>query len=151
MMLEEVLRYINNRFDRDAHGCLYGSKRGTFEVEGGSLDADWLANGQYYWIEGSMYNDGLHQHPDDQMHDETFDGSIFLLAIPKYVVDIAEEIDDWLEANAKALGGPYQSESFGGYTYTLAGKGNGDVPASEWQAKFGARLRQFRKLGRDWV
>lgn len=151
MTLEEVLRYINNRFDKDAHDCPYGSKCGTFEVKNGSLDADWLADRQYYWIEGSLFNDGLHMHPDDELRDEVFDGRIITLAIPKQVVEIAGEIDNWAQTNAKALNGPYQSESFGGYSYSLAGNGGGDVPTSEWQAKFGPRLRQFRKLSRDWV
>lgn len=150
-MLEEVLRYINNRFDRDAHDRPYGVKSGTFTIEGGSLSADWLADGQYYWLEGSLYNDGLHLYPDGDMADEVFNGKVILLAIPRQVVAIADEVDSWTTANAKALNGPYQSESFGGYSYSLAGASGGDVPTSEWQAKFGPRLRQFRKLSRDWV
>lgn len=150
-MLEEVLRYINNRFDRDAHDVPYGSREGKFTIEDGLLGIDWMADGTYYWIEGSLFNDGLHIHPDDELRDEVFDGTILTLSIPRQVVEIAAEIDDWMDANARVLSGPYQSESFGGYSYTLAGSNASGVPEAAWQAKFGPRLRQFRKMSRNWV
>lgn len=152
-MLEELLRYINNRFDRDPRGVPYGSKSGSFKVEGGTLEIDGLLEGQYYWVEGSAFNDGLHQYQGGDMHDEEFDGKITFLVIPPAVTAIASEIERWLDNNEKALSGPYQSESFGGYSYTLAqgtSQGNENAPTA-WQSKFGARLRPWRKLSRDWT
>lgn len=151
-MLEEVLRYINNRFDRDKNGTLYGYADGEFSISNGSLELEDVLAGQYFWVEGSVLNDGLHQYPDTEMQDETFNGRIYKLVIPKAVVDLAQEVSDWCTANAGNLNGPYQSESFGGYSYSLKGSSsNGEVPASAWQVQFGARLRPYRKISRDWV
>ena len=152
-MLEEVLRYVNNRFDRRADGSYVGSVSGRFSVEGGMLDVDGPKPGQYYWLEGSTLNDGLHLHPDNDMADEEFEGTVTLLAVPRAVVALADEIGEWCEANAEAIGGPYQSESFGGYSYTRAqgGSSGNETPSAAWQVQFGARLRPYRKLARDWV
>ncbi len=43
--------------------------------------------------------------------------------------------------------GPYQSESFGGYTYTMkADNGGGNGGATSWQSAFAARMNKWRKL-----
>lgn len=152
-MLEEVMRYINNRFDRDSNGDFYGYVDGDFTVEGGTLEIDGLIDGQYFWVEGSVLNDGLHLYPASDMQDETFTGRIVFLVVPNAVAGLAGEIDAWCEANAYAISGPYQSESFGGYSYTRASggtQGNENASAA-WQAQFGARLRPWRKLAREWV
>lgn len=152
-MLEEVLRYINNRFDADSRGVPYGSVSGAFEIAGGTLDIDGLADGQYFWVEGSVLNDGLHKYPDTGMRDESFEGTIVFLVVPRAVEGLAADIEEWCEQNSDAIGGPYQSESFGGYSYTMAqgsAEGN-ETPPAAWQVRYGARLRPWRKLRRDWV
>lgn len=153
-MLEQVLRYINNRFDRDPYGYEYGSVSGAFTIEGGSLAVDKLLDGQYYWIEGSALNDGLHLYPSTDLNDETFRGKVIFLVIPNSVIDLAAQIGQWCERNADIIDSPMQSESFGGYSYTKKG-GNAstsnETPSEAWQIQFGARLRQFRKLSREWV
>lgn len=145
-MLEEMLRYINNRFE-------VAYLDGTFAIEDGKMELDAAIEGQYFWVEGSILNDGLHLNPADGMQDELFTGRIWLLAIPRAVIELAEEAEGWCEANAETLASPYQSESFGGYSYTIASSGTqgNEAPASAWQTQFGARLRPFRKLSRDWV
>lgn len=145
-MLEEVLRYINNRFERD-------HLHGLFSVEGGTIDSPSIQEGQYFWVEGSMFNDGLHQHPDFGMRDEEFEGSIWLLAVPASVVEIAAEIREWQGKNTDITNSPYQSESFGGYSYSKAQGGveGNETPPAAWQTQFGARLRPYRKLSRDWL
>ena len=152
-MLEEVLRYVNNRFDYRADGTPVGSVSGEFSIHGGTMQVDGLLEGQWFWVDGSVLNDGLHQYPDDDMADEDFDGTVVFLAVPQAVVELADEIEAWCAANADAIGGPYQSESFGGYSYSkVAGGAQGnEAPAAAWQLQFGARLRPYRKLSRDWV
>lgn len=145
-MLEEVLRYINNRFERDLY-------HGIFTVENGRLELEDAMDGQYFWVEGSVFNDGLHLYPDNGMRDEEFVGSVWLLAVPEQVVEIASEIRDWTGRNADVISSPYQSESFGGYSYSKAqgGTEGNELQPSAWQSQFGARLRPFRKLSRDWT
>ena len=149
MFLEEVLRYVNNRFEME-------EVHGAFSVSGGSLDVPDALEGQYYWVEGSVLNDGLHLHPDTAMRDEDFTGRVVLLAVPRALADLADEIEEWNSEHASEIDGPYQSESFGGYSYTKSdalrdGQESADGAKTAWQAKFGPRLRTFRKLSRDWV
>lgn len=142
-MLEEVLRYVNNRFERS-------SEEGTFAISGGVLDIPAL-EGQYYWIEGSALNDGLHLHPAGDLEDEEFDGKVTLLAVPKALVELAAEIEQWNADNARVVDSPLASESFGGYSYTKMGASSGtETPQAAWQVQFGGRLRPYRKLARWW-
>lgn len=152
-MLEEAMRYVNNRFDRDRDGVAIGSLNGEFTASGGSMFVPGLKDGQWFWVEGSDLNDGLHQYPADDLVDETFKGRVVFLRVPKAFRELADEIEEWCTANADAIGGPYQSESFGGYSYSKAtgGTQGNEMPAAAWQVQFGARLRPYRKLSRDWV
>lgn len=143
-MLEDVLAYINNRFER-------GTVSGTFTVSNGTMEVAGAQEGQYFWVEGSVFNDGLHRYPDKRMADETFTGNVVLLAVPKAVITIAADIEAWCEEHAETLEGPYKSESFGGYTYQKedsVGADGGYRPV--WASKFGPRLRRWRKLSKDW-
>ena len=152
-MLEEAMRYVNNRFDRDAQGNWVGSRSGAFSIADGSLEIVGVPEGQYYWVEGSALNDGLHRMGDSDMDDEDFEGRVVLLRVPKAFSELCAEIAAWNEANASVLDSPLQSESFGGYSYSKASGGaqGNETPAAGWQLHFGARLRPFRKLSRDWV
>lgn len=152
-MLEEVMRYINNRFDEDAHGIPYGSASGSFSIEGGTLEVDGLQEGQWFWVEGSVLNDGLHLYRDTDLRDEQFEGRVVFLRVPDAVVRLADEIEGWCAANAATIGSPLQSESFGGYSYSRAAGGaqGNETPATAWQLQFGAMLRPYRKLAREWV
>lgn len=119
-MLEQVLRYLNNWFLVPD-----GVHSGTFEIEGGSIALPFLSVGQYFRIMGSVFNDGLHQHPANNLVDESFEGAIWALAVPNAVVALSEEMEAWQEKNGAASAGPYQSESFGGYSYSRATGANG--------------------------
>ena len=150
--MEEAMRYVDNRFDRRADGSAVGSASGPFSVSGGTLEVGGLADGQWFWVEGSALNDGLWQYPPESMSDEDFDGTVTFLAVPRAFSSLCAEIARWSADNAEAISSPYQSESFGGYSYTMAGASSGaETPAAAWQSHFGARLRPFRKLSRDWV
>lgn len=140
MMLEEVLRYLRNWFVLPS-----GVHAGRFVVERGGLTLPFLQDGQYFRVAGSVLNDGVYQYPAEDMADEAFDGTVWALAVPKAVLELAEEIAAWQEQNGGAAASPYQSESFGGYTYTkAAGPVTGE--AATWQNAFAGRLSQWRKL-----
>lgn len=138
-MLEQVLRHLNNWFLLEIH-------EGTFTVENGGVTLPFLQNGQYFRIVGSVFNDGLHQYPAVDLTDETFTGSVWALAVPKAVIDLSVEIDAWQEKNGEAVASPYQSESFGGYSYTKRSAGSDDSALNGWQGAFKSRLNDWRKL-----
>lgn len=138
-MLENVLRHLKNWFFREA-------RSGTYTVTGGGLELDFLQMGQYFRIVGSVFNDGVYQYNDElALTDETFSGEIWALAIPKAFLDLVAEIELWQTKYGAAATGPFQSESFGGYSYTLKSGGT-DSSGVSWQSAFAARLNQWRKL-----
>lgn len=138
-MLEELLRALRNWF-----AC--GKATGRIRVEGGALvppEGLSLADGQYLRVQGSVFNDGLHRWPCTDLTDEEFVGTVWALAVPRAVIDLADEIEAWQTEHAEELDSPYASESFGGYSYTRVG-GNGS-PIT-WRQQFKARLDPWRKL-----
>ena len=139
-MLEQVLHYLKNWFPVSD-----GKHYGTFTVKDGKMDLPFLQIGQDSRVIGSVFNDGLHQYPSADLATETFTGCILALAVPKAVVDLADEIKQWNDKNASIVTGPYQSESFGGYSYTLKADGGAEGGTS-WQSTFAGRLNQWRKL-----
>ena len=138
-MLEQVLRHLNNWFLVEIH-------EGTFTVENGSIALPFLLTHQYFRIVGSVLNDGLHQYPAVDLTDETFTGSVWALAVPKAVIDLSVEIEAWQEKNGEAVASPYQSESFGGYSYAKRSAGSDGSALNGWQDAFRDRLNDWRKL-----
>lgn len=141
-MLEQLLDYIHNYFVRQKHW-------GKFSVTDGNLDCDFLQNGQYYKVVGSVFNDGVHQYPSTGLIDEDFCGEVWAMAVPPAVIALSDEIDEWLSKYGEVQNSPYQSESFGGYSYTKAsGAGNNGnaEPGATWQSVFRTRLNHWRKI-----
>lgn len=139
-MLEQVLREIRNWFIVDG-----GIHSGNYTIEDGGITLPFLADGQYFRIIGSVFNDGLHQYPAAGLVDEEFSGAIWALAIPPAVVDLADEIGAWQEKNGEAASGIYQSESFGGYSYSKA-TDSASGGAVTWQSVFKRQLSAWRKI-----
>lgn len=117
-------------------------KYGKFSIEGGAITnaPEELAYGQYYRIVGSLFNDGVHQFGIDDLRDENFNGSVWLMAVPSEVLDLVDEISKWEKQNADILNNPYNSESYGGYSYTK------DPNQSTWQKAFSSALSRWRKI-----
>lgn len=136
-MLDEILAEIRNYFVVKVHS-------GDFEVIGGRLSPlDFLQNGQYFRIVGSVMNDGVYRYPYSGLTDETFSGEIWALAVPPTLIALAADIEEY-EKKAKETVSPYSSESFGGYSYTKATDSNGS-PLS-WEKVFAKRLNKWRKI-----
>lgn len=142
-MLEQVLDFIHNYFEKE----IYTQK---FKIESGSLvDVDFIRQDQYYRIKGSIFNDGVHQfgNPADLLTDEEFDGTIWTMAVPPAVIDLANDIKSYVDEYADKLNSPYSSESFGGYSYSKAtGTDNHGNDVTSWQSKFASRLNHWRKI-----
>ena len=139
-MLEQVLMHLKNWFLVPG-----GIHEGTYTIEDGGITLPFLANGQYFRICGSVFNDGLHQYPSGDLRNETFDGTVWALAIPRSVIELAVEIETWETKNGDASVSPYQSESFGGYSYSKATDAE-TGGAVTWQTAFRSRLNAWRKL-----
>lgn len=138
-MLETILEHLHNWFPvKD------GVKRGTFKVVSGVLEADFIAENQYYRIKGSIFNDGLYQRGNnDTLTDESFIGEVWALAIPRRLITLADKIKAWRDANPET---DKVSESFGGYSYSKGGSGTQNADVGGWQTAFGKELSVWKKV-----
>lgn len=138
-MLTELCAEIRNYFLVSG-----GIHEGSFTVSGGTIaPLDFLKEGQYFRIVGSVFNDGVHQYPAADLTDETFAGAVWAMAVPPSVIALAEEIEEWTKSEA-AKPSAFESESFGGYSYTRATDANG--AALTWQSVFAKRLNKYRRI-----
>lgn len=138
-MLTELCAEIRNYFL-----VPNGIHTGTFTISGGSIaPLDFLQEGQYFRIVGSVFNDGVYQYPNVSLTDEEFDGAVWAMAVPPSVIALAADIEKWLNSDA-AKPTAFESESFGGYSYTRATDKNG--AALTWQSVFAKSLNQYRRM-----
>jgi len=139
-MLNELLNHLKNWFVLSD-----GIRTGRYHVESGGIELPFLLENQYFRICGSVFNDGVYQYPATGLTDEVFDGTVWALAIPKEILTLAEEIEVWQSKNSETSSSPYQSESFGGYSYTRASDPVTGGAVS-WQTAFRSRLNKWRKI-----
>ena len=143
--MTEVFQYLRNWFDRNQPKYY-----GQFQIEDGALVGDYkIATGQYYRIIGSALNDGVYKYGSEELLDETFDGAIWLMAVPVDVRNLITEISIWQDTYGgvdSANMSPYQSESFGGYSYSKASGGTSSSAVPTWQSVFADRLGRYKKL-----
>lgn len=142
-MINELCQELHNWFDRDQIKVC-----GELKIVNGKIDNEIFNNAikvnQYFRIIGSVFNDGIYKYTNDlTLTDEVFKGSIRLMAVPDQVVDLAAEISTWLATYTDVANSPYQSESFGGYSYSKTTGKSGPV---SWQSIFKSRLNQWRKI-----
>lgn len=150
-MLTQICQYLRNWFERER-------LTGTFAVVGGELTAedvrlsDYLQDGQYYRVIGSVFNDGVHKYGDALTDEKAFDGTFVSMGIPPTLVELAAEIEAW-QAKYGGVGSaamsPYSSESFGPYSYSKSGNASADGTSSSvstWQSVFAALLASWRKI-----
>lgn len=145
-MLTQICAEIKNYFSSNGDRII-----GDFEIISGNIVPPVsIQDGQYYRIIGSVFNDGVHKFGDasDILQDEpSFHGAVWLMRVPKDLIDLAGEIEAWQNKNGDALASPYQSESFGGYSYTKAtGAGSQGGATYGWKDAFASRLNRYRKI-----
>lgn len=136
-MLTEICSEIHNYFCQRKHF-------GRFEISGGSImPLDFLKKGQYFRIVGSTFNDGVYQYPAHGLIDESFEGSVWTMAIPITFLKLVEEIEQYKQSTDVST--PYTSESYpNGYSYSLATDSRG-VPIS-WKQQFAVQLNRYRRI-----
>lgn len=151
MILTQICAEIRNYFSQDSDRYI-----GDFTISDGAITPSIsIQDGQYYRIVGSVFNDGVHKYGDenDVLKDEPeFHGAVWLMRVPQDVIDLANAIELWqasYEAADSPNMSPYQSESFGGYSYTKAsgsGGTGGAGGAYSWKDAFASRLNPYRKI-----
>ena len=149
-MLQQICEYIHNYFIHEPHD-------GAWTIADGMIALPFLLDGQRFLIKGSVLNDGVYtyyenviKNDDDTeaagLRAETFNGTIYAMAVPSSVVALAGEINDWVAKYGETVNSPYQSESFNGYSYTKASGGAEGNNGAGWQSVFKAQLDRWRKI-----
>lgn len=148
-MITEICNYLKNWFDFDQPKYI-----GDFKIEDGVIssvkDGDMgIKEGQYFRIIGSVFNDGVYTL-SDELEDEEFTGAVWLMAVPKDVKNLAAEIALWQGkyggVNSQNMS-PFQSESFGGYSYSKgSGSSNSASSVPTWQSIYADRLARYKKI-----
>jgi hypothetical protein len=148
--LTMVCRAIRNWFYAPDIGNGVSVQTGTYTIENEFITPfAAVLSGAYVRIIGSVLNDGIylvgHDSRLEGAADETFNGTVALLAIPRDFLEIVEDINHFVEVNKKdKKAGRFTSENIGGYSYTRATSAGG-VPAS-WHEVFQTRLNPYRKM-----
>jgi uncharacterized membrane protein YgcG len=145
--LTEVCANIKNYFLRKTYS-------GTYAISPGTAPLPSLLDGQYFRIVGSALNDGVWQNvPEDlaNLREEEFSGEIWAMGVPRDFEQLCEDIAAWravnegLDSNNMS---PFQSESFGGYSYSKGSSGSsgGGGAGATWQSMFRSRLNTYRRV-----
>lgn len=134
---QDVIETIHANFARD-------TRYGEFSVTGGSISGAEIPDGAYFWVSGSLFNDGLHLAPATDLVDEEFEGDVSVLAIPKTFIKVVEDMEAWAKAHPADRGG-YTSESFGGYSYSLPTNSQTGQAATVYDV-FRSKLTKWRRL-----
>lgn len=136
MTVPELCRHLHNYFDaRD------DPVAGQFTFTPDTIPAG-VVQGQYFLVCGSIFNDGVHKAGDDDLTTETFTGTVQPMRVPPEFVALAKKITDY--DAALPSGGVYASQSFNGWSGTLAAGSDG-LPA-DGLTRYRKELNQWRKM-----
>lgn len=101
-------------------------------------------------LQGSVLNAGVYLVPDDKItlaeaHDEAWSGAVCGLAVPSEFVELVREIEAFSDnARADKNRGILTSESFGGYSYSMATTLSG--VAASWKEVYASQLNIYRSM-----
>ena len=169
-MLTEICQYLHNYFDYERHVgeiTIVAGEDGLYPSNGlhpsenlhpqSSVSAKVFCNGveieigdgQYFALFRQRIPLGVFQL-SELTENKTFAGSVWLMDVPKAIKSADEWAETWKTKNMAAgseANSVYQSESFGGYSYSKGNNSKGKVGASIFDnAQFAAMLAPYRKL-----
>ena len=148
-MLNEICAEIRNYFtyEEDRH-------IGDWTISGGVITPSLDLPTDYIRIVGSRLNDGVHKRNKTggfDLTDEEFNGGIWVMSPPSDFLALVDEISAWQEKYGVLTSenmSPFQSESFGGYSYSKASGGSsaGSSSVPTWQSQYASRLKRYRRI-----
>ena len=136
MTVPELCVYTHNFFDGADDPIA-----GEFVFEPDTIPAG-VVQGQYFLVCGSIFNDGVHKAGDGSLTAETFRGTVQPMRVPPAFVELAQKVTDY--DAALPGGGLYTSQSFAGWSGTLA-TGSDGLPANG-VTRYRNEINQWRKL-----
>lgn len=136
MTVPELCVYTHNFFDQADDPIA-----GEFAFEPDTIPAG-VVQSQYFLVCGSIFNDGVHKAGDGGLTAETFRGTVQPMRVPPAFVELAKKITEY--DAALPGGGLYTSQSFAGWSGTLATGADG-LPA-DGVTRYRKEINQWRKL-----
>ena len=153
-MLSEICAEIKNYFT-----FLGDIKVGDYAIVDGVVTPSIVIPTDYIRIVGSHKNDGVHVRNaetgkfDDLEDEEKWHGSIWIMSPPKDFLLLVKDIKTWQDKNGSVDSvamSPFQSESFGGYSYSKGSTGKSTSASGSsvptWQSTFASRLKIYRRI-----
>lgn len=145
-MLAEICQYLHNYFEYEKHFGLISIIGDVVFCDGEEIEMD---EGQYFALFRERFAIGVYQN-GDELTDKTFMGSVWLMDVPDAILKANQWAEQWMEKNGgvdSAANSPFQSESFGGYSYSKGNNSNGKAGVGIFdQASFVGMLAPYRKL-----
>lgn len=152
MSIYEVCLEVHNFFakESDIH-------KGEYTIANGAItNVGFLAENQYFRIKGSVFNDGVYKYTSEALDDliaESFSGEIWAMSPPKAFIEMCDKMSDWENRYGgvdSAAMSPFNSESFGGYSYSKSNNAgaDGSSAASSVFGVFASDLNKWRRLNR---
>lgn len=146
-MLNEVCAEIRNYF-------VYKDDRvfDDFSIVDGEITPTVDIPSDYIRIVGSRKNDGVYKVSEMELTDEDeFHGAIWFMNPPADFLETVSEIEAWMEKNGdvdSSAMSPFNSESFGGYSYSkgTSTTGSGGSAGADWRSVYAPRLSQYRRI-----
>lgn len=145
-MIGDICAEIKNYFT-------YSEDRhiGDFTIENGVLAPSLDFPTDYIRIVGSRLNDGVHKKNANGifvLKDESFHGAVWIMSVPQDFENLVAEIEAWQDKYGEAIKSPYQSESFGGYSYSKANgnSSSGGSQSPSWTSQFSGSLKRYRRI-----
>ena len=147
-MLTEICNYLKNWFEDKKYIGIIRISSGVLYYKNAQIN---IAEGQYFRVIGSLLSDGVYKYGTDTLSDEEFNGAIWLMRVPADVIALATQIAAWMAKYGSVDSvsmSPYNSESFGGYSYSKPSGSNSaeSENPNSWQAAFKTQLARYRKL-----
>lgn len=147
MTLTDLCRKTRNWFDKKRHF-------GIFDLDS---ELDFACEGQFYRLIGDVtadgqclyvdyvctYTDGNFKVYGAETAHGILNGAIWEMSVPTDFLELYEKMTAWEEKNADILNSPFQSESFGGYSYSRASGKNGSLTV--WD-NFADEIARYQKL-----
>lgn len=155
-MIYKVMKECRNFFyDHDKRGRVIRDK-GTFEIRDNvvtGLECAYQKN-QYIRIMNSVFNDGVYKIEDvvegeysikvPSLIDETFEGFIIPLRVPKDFLEFVNEVEQYQEKHNVLVSDPsIMSESFVNYSYSKASGQSSNSNIFTWQDAFSSELKYY--------
>ena len=149
-MLTEICAEIKNYFtyQDDKHF-------GDFSIIDGQITPSFDIPTDYIRITGSHKNNGVHKRGESGFNlvdEPQFHGSVWVMSPPQAFLALAAEIAEWQAKNGgvdSTAMSPFNSESFGVYSYSKSGgnaSGGSSSGGASWQAAYAKRLNIYRRI-----